>query len=104
MVPEGWGRRPSRRRSLIPSIPKTIKFLALLTTHDSRLTIYTFLSFHLPRRNTTPLATASDENASVMARKTPRGPKSIEQATGDRFYFATPHHAWERGTNETPTA
>jgi IS30 family transposase len=28
------------------------------------------------------------------------GYKDIEHATGVRFYFATPHHAWERGTNE----
>ncbi len=28
------------------------------------------------------------------------GYPAIEQATGTRFYFATPHHAWERGTNE----
>ena len=28
------------------------------------------------------------------------GYKSIEQKTGVKFYFATPHHSWERGTNE----
>jgi IS30 family transposase len=28
------------------------------------------------------------------------GYKEIEEATGARVYFAAPHHAWERGTNE----
>ena len=28
------------------------------------------------------------------------GYRQIEEATGTRFYFATPHHSWERGTNE----
>lgn len=28
------------------------------------------------------------------------GYKLVEEATGVEFYFATPHHSWERGTNE----
>ena len=28
------------------------------------------------------------------------GYEAIERATGVRFYFATPYHSWERGTNE----
>ena len=28
------------------------------------------------------------------------GYKDVEAATGVAFYFATPHHSWERGTNE----
>ena len=28
------------------------------------------------------------------------GYRDIERGLGARFYFATPHHAWERGTNE----
>ena len=28
------------------------------------------------------------------------GYKEMEEAIGTRVYFATPHHAWERGTNE----
>lgn len=28
------------------------------------------------------------------------GYKEIERKTGVRFYFANPHHSWERGTNE----
>lgn len=28
------------------------------------------------------------------------GYKEVEEASGVRFYFATPHHSWERGTSE----
>jgi IS30 family transposase len=28
------------------------------------------------------------------------GYREIEERSGVKFYFATPHHSWERGTNE----
>jgi transposase, IS30 family len=39
--------------------------------------------------------TITGDNGSEMA-----GFGVIERALGTRFYFATPYHAWERGTNE----
>jgi transposase, IS30 family len=32
------------------------------------------------------------------------GYAQIEARSRAKFYFATPHHSWERGTNETPMA
>lgn len=44
-----------------------------------------------PRRVLTVTADHGSEFAGVV---------TIEQATGARFFFANPYHAWERGTNE----
>lgn len=57
---------------------------------------------------------ATNRRATALIRRTQRrvrtvtvdngtefhGYKTIEAATGARFYFATPHHSWERGTCE----
>jgi IS30 family transposase len=42
-----------------------------------------------------PVLTITADNGSEFA-----GFTTIEDATGAVFYFANPHHAWERGTNE----
>lgn len=49
----------------------------------------------LIRRQRRPVRTITADNGTEF-----HGYPAIEQATTARFYFATPHHAWERGTNE----
>ena len=42
-----------------------------------------------------PVLTVTADNGTEF-----HGYKDIEAQTGSLFYFATPHHSWERGTNE----
>jgi len=42
-----------------------------------------------------PVLTVTADNGTEF-----HGYRQIEAATGVRFYFATPHHSWERGTSE----
>jgi len=42
-----------------------------------------------------PVRTITADNGTEF-----HGFKDIERATGVRFFFATPHHSWERGSNE----
>ena len=42
-----------------------------------------------------PVETITADNGTEF-----HGYKALEEATGVRFYFATPHHSWERGTSE----
>ena len=65
------------------------KLRARTTTHVNRRA--TVLLRRQPRR----VRTITADNGTEF-----HGYPAIERATGTRFYFATPHHAWERGTNE----
>jgi IS30 family transposase len=49
----------------------------------------------LIRAQPQPVRTITVDNGTEF-----HGYAAIEQATAAEFYFATPHHAWERGTNE----
>ena len=49
----------------------------------------------LLRRHRGRVRTITADNGSEF-----HGYARIEKASGARFYFATPHHAWERGTSE----
>ena len=49
----------------------------------------------LLRRQRRPVHTLTADNGTEF-----HGYRAIEAGTGATVYFATPHHAWERGTNE----
>ena len=52
-------------------------------------------AIQLIRNQQRPVRTITADNGTEF-----HGYHTIEKTTGTRFYFATPHHAWERGTNE----
>ena len=52
-------------------------------------------TIELLRRHPTKVRTVSADNGTEF-----HSYRIVEDATGVRFYFATPHHAWERGTCE----
>ena len=49
----------------------------------------------LIRHQRRPVRTITADNGTEF-----HGYAALERTTSTRFYFATPHHAWERGTNE----
>jgi IS30 family transposase len=49
----------------------------------------------LLRREQNPVRTITADNGSEF-----HGYETIERSLGTKIYFATPHHSWERGTNE----
>ena len=68
-----------------------------------RLAAHTVVAFarrsiHLISRQPHPVRTITADNGTPI-----RGYRAIEKATGTQFCFATPYHAWERGTNENTT-
>lgn len=52
-------------------------------------------AIRLINRAPIPVRTITADNGTEL-----HGYKDIEKATGARFFFATPHHSWERGTSE----
>lgn len=60
------------------------------TTEELNKRVISLVMQHLPQVKTITADNGTEFNAY----------KRVEAATGVPFYFATPHHSWERGTNE----
>ena len=70
-------------------------FLALGQLEQRTTAAVTARATRLIRAQPHPVHTVTADNGTEFHEYA-----ALERATGTRFYFATPHHAWERGTNE----
>jgi IS30 family transposase len=83
------------RHSVVTIVERKTGYLTMgkLARHCAADT--TARSIELIERHRGRFATITSDNGSEF-----HGYEDIEAATGTTFYFATPHHSWERGTNE----
>jgi len=83
------------RHTIVTVVERKTGFLQIgkLTRHTAAET--TQRTIELIERDRERFATITADNGSEF-----HGYKDVEYATGVEFYFATPHHSWERGTCE----
>jgi len=70
-------------------------YLVLGQLRQRTTTAVTQRATQMIRREARPVRTITVDNGTEF-----HDYAAIEQQTAARFYFATPHHSWERGTNE----
>jgi transposase, IS30 family len=70
-------------------------YVAIGKLHARTTAHVTQRATQLIRRQPRPVRTVTADNGTEF-----HDYATIERRTATRFYFATPHHAWERGTNE----
>ncbi len=73
-------------------------YVAIGKLHARTTAHVTQRASQLIRRQPRPVRTVTADNGTEF-----HDYDTIERRTATRFYFATPHHAWERGTNENTT-
>lgn len=83
------------RDCLLSLVERKTGFLLLGKLADHTAASFTARCLHLLGTGHHPVRTITADNGSELA-----GYRRIEKETGAAFYFATPYHAWERGTNE----
>ena len=83
------------RHSALTVVERTTGFLQMGKLHRHCAADATARTIELIERRRECFKTITADNGTEF-----HSYKLIEQATGVPFYFATPHHSWERGTNE----
>jgi len=83
------------RNSVVPLVERTTGYLVMGKLERHCAAEAAARCIELIGRQTGRVLTVTADNGSEF-----HSYKEIEAATGVEFYFATPHHSWERGTNE----
>ena len=85
----------SDRHCVLSLVERTTGYLVLGKLRAKSTAEVTRRATQLIARERPPVRTITADNGTEFHDYT-----TIERTTGALFYFATPHHAWERGTNE----
>ena len=85
----------SDRHCVLSLVERTTGYLVLGKLRAKSTAEVTRRTTQLIARERQPVRTITADNGTEF-----HDYATIEHATGTQFYFATPHHAWERGTNE----
>ncbi len=83
------------RHCVLSLVERTSGYLVLGKLSARTTAAVTQRAIQLIRQERQPVRTITADNGTEF-----HDYARIEAATGTTFYFATPHHAWERGTNE----
>jgi len=83
------------RHSVVTIVERKTGFLVMGKIERHRAADTAARSIELIGRHEGRFTTITSDNGSEF-----HSYKDVEAATGVEYYFATPHHAWERGTNE----
>lgn len=80
---------------IVTLVERATGFVMIGKLRDHTVAELNRATIHLTASAPVPVLTITADNGTEF-----HGYMRIEEATGARFYFATPHHSWERGTSE----
>ena len=83
------------KHCIVTLVERTVGFTLIAKLRARTVAELNRATIRLIEQSPLPVHTITADNGSEF-----HGYKAIESATGVQFFFATPHHSWERGTNE----
>ena len=85
----------STKHCIVTLVERKIGYLIIGKLRNRTVAEFNRVASQLINSAPVPIHTITADNGTEF-----QGYKLIEAATTARFFFATPHHSWERGTNE----